>query len=87
MLYPCDGGLLELASDGSLGEEYVNLVNKNHLIFQIRNYCGKYGECEVSLDTTGYNVLTMDTLQTKCGDTKVGEDIKQQYRYRTYFTP
>ena len=47
----------------------------NDEIFQIRNYCGKYGESEVSLDTTGYNVLTMDTLQTKCGDTKVGRDM------------
>ena len=40
--------------------------------FQIRNHDSKYGKCEVPLDIPGYTVLTMDTLQTKCGDTKVG---------------
>ena len=40
------------------------------LTFQIRHHCCKYGEGCVGLDTP-YTVLTMDTLQTKCGDTKV----------------
>ena len=77
---------LKVITVGWLGEEKREnqspILSIIYLILQIRNYCGKYGESVVSLDTTGYNVLTMDTLQTKCGDTKVGGRADIQI-YRT----
>ena len=50
---------------------------ENHSKYiQIRNYATKYICCELPLDPfLGFTTLTMDTLQTKCGEAKVGSSF------------